>query len=141
MRQALTIAALLMLAGAAHAAPAPDFALPAADGSTHALSAYRGRYVVLEWLNHGCPYVGKHYGSGNMQRLQEEVTAQGALWFSVVSSAPGKQGHDTPGGHLATAAEKGSRAHAILLDEDGAPAGATARAPRRRWRWWTRRAR
>lgn len=119
MIRALFFAAALCLAGVASAAPAPDFSLPAADGGTHALADHRGRYVVLEWLNHGCPFVRKHYASGNMQALQERLTGQGVVWLSVVSSAPGKQGHDTPAGHLATAREKGSRATAILLDETG----------------------
>lgn len=119
MIRPLFFAAALGLAAAAPAAPAPDFSLPAADGSTHALTDHRGSYVVLEWLNHGCPFVRKHYASGNMQALQERLTGQDVVWLSVVSSAPGKQGHDTASGHVATARDKGSRASAILLDEAG----------------------
>lgn len=113
------LAAALCVGATAHADPAPDFSLPGADASTHALADYRGRYVVLEWLNHGCPFVRKHYASGNMQALQERLTGQGVVWLSVVSSAPGKQGHDTPAGHVATAQQKAARATAILLDEAG----------------------
>ena len=77
-------------------APAPEFTLKATDGETYALSDLAGSYVVLEWLNFGCPYVGKHYDSGNMQRLQREAAEKDVVWFSVVSSAPGEQGHYPP---------------------------------------------
>ena len=120
MIRALLLTASLTLAGIAHGAPAPDFSLPGADGQAHTLADQRGRYVVLEWLNHGCPYVRKHYGSGNMQAAQQRLTGAGAVWWSVVSSAPGKQGHDTPAGHLASAQDQGAAPSAILLDEDGA---------------------
>jgi hypothetical protein len=76
--------------------PAPSFTLKAADGDTHSLSDFEGQYVVLEWLNFGCPFVGKHYGSGNMQRLQDTYTDEGVVWLSIVSSAPGKQGYYPP---------------------------------------------
>lgn len=76
--------------------PAPVFTATDTKGRTHTLDSYRGKWVVLEWFNHDCPYTKKHYGTGNMQALQREYTGKGIVWFSVVSSAPGKQGyHDS----------------------------------------------
>jgi hypothetical protein len=72
---------------------APEFTATASDGKSYRLADYRGKYVVLEWHNNGCPYVGKHYKSGNMQRLQKEWTGRGVAWFTVLSSAPGQQGY------------------------------------------------
>ncbi|MFM8459906.1 MAG: redoxin domain-containing protein, partial [Chthoniobacterales bacterium] len=83
------------------------------------LSDFKGKLVVLEWLNHGCPFVVKHYGSGNMQKLQKEYTGKDVVWLSIVSSAPGKQGHMSPEDTNKTKEEKGSAATAVLLDEDG----------------------
>ncbi len=99
---------------------AEDFSLSAVDGSTHTLEQYRGSYVVLEWINFGCPFVRKHYDGGHMQALQERWTGQGVVWLSICSSAPGKQGHYAD--HEALAAvleEKGYNGSAYLLDEDG----------------------
>lgn len=100
-------------------APAPAFSGIDSHGKTHSLGDYKGKYVVLEWLNHGCPYVAKHYGSGNMQKLQREWTDKGAVWLSVQSSAKGKQGNQSAEEANKTAKEKGSAASAILLDEGG----------------------
>ena len=100
-------------------APAPDFTLVDTRGTEHTLSDYRGRTVVLEWLNYGCPYVGKHYGSGNMQALQERFTAEDVVWLSVVSSAPGEQGYYEPAAMDAETAARGGRPTAVLLDPDG----------------------
>jgi peroxiredoxin len=74
-------------------APAPPFTLSDQNGSTHSLSDFKGKTVVLEWVNFDCPFVRKHYNSGNMQKLQKEYTAKGVVWLSVCSSAPGKQGY------------------------------------------------
>ncbi len=71
--------------------PAPEFTATDSNSQTHSLSQYRGKYVVLEWHNQGCPYTRKHYVSGNMQNLQKEWTAKGVVWFTVVSSAPGRR--------------------------------------------------
>jgi hypothetical protein len=116
--------ALLVAAGTASAAPqvgqpAPEFTLTDSNGQSHNLSDFKGKFVVLEWLNHGCPFVQKHYDSGNMQGLQKEYTGKDVVWLSIVSSAPGKQGHMSPGDTNQTKEEKGSAATAILLDEDG----------------------
>lgn len=75
--------------------PAPDFQATDSNGHVHKLSEYRGKFVVLEWHNNGCPYTRKHYESGNMQRLQKEWTARGVIWFTVISSARGQQGYVT----------------------------------------------
>jgi peroxiredoxin len=97
-RLALTIVALT--ATAAFAIPpgsqAPDFQGTDSNGKTETLAQYRGRYVVLEWANKGCPYEQKHYNSGNMEKLQKEWTAKGVVWLSILSSAPGQQGNVTP---------------------------------------------
>lgn len=91
----LFLAARLAAFGVSVGASAPDFTATDSNGQTHHLSDYRGKFVVLEWHNNGCPYVRKHYGSGNMQRLQKEWTAKGVIWLTVISSAPGKQGYVT----------------------------------------------
>ena len=125
-RLALTIlVAVSALAGAlpAHALKpgdaAPAFTLPSSTGQEVSLSDYQGKYVVLEWLNHGCPYVKKHYKSGNMQALQKRYGEKGVVWLSVISSAPGKQGHGSPEETESQRREKGSNASAVLLDESG----------------------
>lgn len=99
--------------------PAPDFALPSSKGSKHKLSQYKGKLVVLEWLNHGCPFVKKHYRSGNMQKLQKKYTAKGVVWLSIVSSAPGRQGHCTPKQAKQLTQQKKATPTAVLLDPKG----------------------
>jgi peroxiredoxin len=95
----LVVALLLTCSISAYAQrvgdPAPEFRATDSNGQTHELSEYRGKFVVLEWHNNGCPYTRKHYESGNMQRLQKEWTARGVIWFTVISSAPGQQGYVT----------------------------------------------
>lgn len=118
------IAGLLVLAGVSCAqvapdAAAPEFALPDTAGNVHKLSDSQGKYVVLEWLNWDCPFVKKHYDSGNMQALQKEYTGKGVIWLSICSSAPGKQGHFSPDKHAEIAKAKGHAGTAILLDPDG----------------------
>ena len=99
--------------------PAPEFTLTDSNGKSHKLSDFKGKFVVLEWLNHGCPFVVKHYSSGNMQKLQKEFTGKDVVWLSIASSAPGKQGHMSPEETNKVKEEKGSAATAVLLDEDG----------------------
>lgn len=118
----LTLSLLVALAAAAQAqvgSPAPDFTLADCSGKAVSLSSLKGKTVVLEWTNHGCPFVVKHYGSGNMQKLQKEAVDKGVVWLSICSSAPGKQGHMSPADAAKTCGEKGSNATAYLLDEDG----------------------
>lgn len=100
--------------------PAPEFTLPDNLGHQHSLSDYRGQYVVLEWMNYGCPFVRKHYDAGNMQALQEKYGAMGVRWFSVVSSAPGNQGYYEPAEMTKMNEENGNKALAVLLDPSGA---------------------
>lgn len=115
---------MLTIAGAAAASPdvgkpAPDFSLPDTKGEQHALADLRGSFVVLEWTNHQCPFVRKHYGSGNMQTLQKEYTADGVVWLSIISSAPGEQGYVS--GEMADqlTSERDASPTAVLLDPDG----------------------
>jgi peroxiredoxin len=75
---------------------APDFSVPDTTGKPHALSQYKGKYVVLEWFNPECPFVKKHYGSGNMQKLQQEFTSKGVVWLTIDSNAAGTEGNLTP---------------------------------------------
>lgn len=98
---------------------APAFALESASGKTVSLTALKGKTVILEWLNHGCPFVRKHYDSNNMQSLQKKYKAQGVVWLSIVSSAPGKQGHVDAKGAKADVTKYNSLATDVLLDTDG----------------------
>src|SRR5205814_5521151 len=98
---------------------APDFSVPDVNGETHSLSAYKGKYVVLEWFNPECPFVKKHYGSGNMQKLQEEYTGKGVVWLTIDSSAPGTEGNLTPEQAQKKMAEWKTRQTALLLDPEG----------------------
>lgn len=99
--------------------PAPEFTLKDADGETHSLSDFEGQYVVLEWLNFECPFVGKHYGSGNMQQLQETYTDQGVAWLSIVSSAEGEQGYYPPEEMKDQKQKRNGNMTAILMDTSG----------------------
>lgn len=98
---------------------APAFSLADTNGATHSLDQYRGKWVVLEWLNHECPFVRKHYGGGAMQALQKKVADQGVIWLSVVSSAPGKQGHFPNERANELTKEKNAAPHAVLVDSAG----------------------
>ena len=98
---------------------APDFSLTDASGKTHSLSQYKGKTVVLEWFNPECPFVKKHYGSGNMQKLQEEFTAKGVVWLSIDSSAPGLEGHLTADQANVKITEWKTKQTAFVLDPDG----------------------
>jgi peroxiredoxin len=121
---ALLVGALLVLpaslrAAAAVGQPAPDFTLTDTKGASHTLSSLKGKLVVLEWVNFDCPFVGKHYGSGNMQKLQKTYTGKGVVWLSVNSSAPGKQGHYPTEQIEALMRERNATPTAYLLDTDG----------------------
>jgi hypothetical protein len=98
---------------------APDFSVSDSNGKTHKLSDFKGKWVVLEWQNEGCPYVKKHYGSGNMQKLQKEWTAKGVVWLTVISSAQGQQGYMTGAQANGYMAEKKAGQTAVLLDPSG----------------------
>ena len=116
--------ALLALLATTHAAvesgdTAPEFNLKDSKDNFQKLSAFAGKFVVLEWMNPECPFVKKHYSGGNMQKLQKEYTAKGVVWLSIISSAPGKQGYCT--GPQAEANRKDQKASptAVLLDPSG----------------------
>ena len=99
---------------------APDFKANDINGKAVSFSDYRGKYVVLEWFNLDCPFVRKHYNSGNMQYLQKTYTDKGVVWLSICSSAAGNQGHYSAEEMGAMMKEKGSAASAVILDENGA---------------------
>ncbi|MBW8744041.1 MAG: redoxin domain-containing protein [Sphingomonas sp.] len=116
---ALLIAPALAHAAATVDAPAPAFTATTADGKTISLADFKGRTVVLEWTNHDCPYVKKHYGSGNMQSQQKAATAKGVVWLQVISSAPGQQGYVDGAAAARLNAERGAAPTATLLDPKG----------------------
>lgn len=99
--------------------PAPQFSATDSNNQSHSLSQYRGKYVVLEWHNQGCPYTRKHYVSGNMQELQREWTEKGVVWFTVISSAPGKQGYVTDAEENQYVERMHADPTAVLMDPAG----------------------
>jgi len=107
------------LAKVAVGEPAPDFSLTDSNGKTQTLSQYKGKIVVLEWNNPECPFVGKHYNSGNMQKQQTDATAAGVIWLTINSSATGKQGDLDGAAANAYVAKVGARQTAYLLDPAG----------------------
>ena len=112
-------AAPLLIAAAKVGDAAPDFTATASSGKTYRLSSNLGKYVVLEWHNNGCPYVGKQYNSGNMQRLQKQWTSQGVVWLTILSSAPGKQGYVTASEENDYLTKEHAAPTAALLDAAG----------------------
>jgi hypothetical protein len=99
--------------------PAPAFTGKAMDGSSVGLADYAGKTVVLEWTNHECPFVKKHYDSGNMQSLQKDVTGKDAVWLTVISSAPGKQGHVSAEKAKELTTSRNAAPSHVILDENG----------------------
>ncbi|MDB4952383.1 MAG: hypothetical protein JWM27_5032 [Gemmatimonadetes bacterium] len=130
----LTGAALLLAAGAAQrrnarlanltvGQHAPAFTAVDTRGQAHTLAGYAGKWVVMEWFNHDCPYTKKHYalvnGVGNTQAMQQEYTRRGVIWLSIVSSAPGKQGFTTAAEADRRTREKGAAPTAVIRDTAG----------------------
>ena len=118
------LVASMFLAASASASPtvgqlAPVFSAVDSNGATRSLAQFKGKTVVLEWTNNGCPYTRKHYESGNMQRLQQEATASGVVWLSVISSAPGKEGYVTGSEANDLTASRFAHPSAVLLDPTG----------------------
>lgn len=104
--------------------PAPAFNATDTRGASHSLAGYAGKWVVLEWFNHGCPYTRKHYaplngGTGNSQAMQQEYTRRGVIWLSVVSSGPGRQGYTSARKAENMARDKGAAPTAIVRDTAG----------------------
>ncbi len=120
---ALTLATLLgapaALAKPEIGQPAPAFSATDTSGKVWTLGDAAGKTLVLEWTNHDCPYVRKHYDSGNMQALQREVTGQGVVWLSVISSAPGKQGQVSAAEADTLTKDRGAAPTAVLFDPKG----------------------
>lgn len=100
-------------------AAAPAFTLPAIDGETVSLSDFSGKIVVLEWINHGCPFVRKFYSVGKMQAWQQAYRDKGIVWLAICSSAPGQQGYYSLADWPAVAEKHKMRATAVLVDEKG----------------------
>ena len=115
----LALAAPLAQAAAVIGQPAPAFSLPDANGQTRSLADFKGKTVVLEWFNHECPFVKKHYGAGNLQRQQDVAEAQGVVWLLVNSSAAGKQGHIDGAQGQRILADWQATPTALLLDHNG----------------------
>jgi len=124
LRRALLALPALAFAAALHAAPsvgqpAPEIALKDAAGKAVKLSDYRGKYVVLEWTNPGCPYVRKHYDSGNMAATQRDAAAKGAVWLSVNSTETASSDYLEPAKLVAWQKERKLQPTAVLMDEEG----------------------
>jgi AhpC/TSA family len=115
----LTVGSTTPARAAQVGAPAPDFRGTDSTGKTQSLDEYKGKFVVLEWHNHDCPYTIKHYKSGNMQSLQKEWTAKGVVWLTVISSAPGQQGYVDAGQENAYMKKMGAQPTAAILDPKG----------------------
>ena len=98
---------------------APQFGLVNSAGEQVNLADYKGKYVILEWTNHLCPYVKKHYESNNMQDLQKKYTEQDVVWLSIISSAPGKQGHVSPEKADMLTSDRGAAPTHVLFDPEG----------------------
>ena len=113
---ALTMLPRRVLAAPTVGAPAPDFELPDQDGVARKLSSFRGKIVVLEWTNHDCPYVRKHYNSENMQALQRDAGARGIVWLTIASSPPGEQGHVTGAEAKALTEKRKAAPTTVILD-------------------------
>jgi peroxiredoxin len=125
LRRTLLALPGLAFALAAHAAPsvgqsAPDFTLKDASGKAVKLSDYRGKHVVLEWTNPGCPYVQKHYDSGNMPATQKDAVGKGVVWLSINSTEKSAYDYMEPAKLVAWQQERKSQPTAVLLDEEGA---------------------
>jgi peroxiredoxin len=122
---AIAISAIASVVALAHTdkavvgQPSPNFSLSDSNGKNRSLNDYKGKFVVLEWTNKDCPFVKKHYGSGNMQATQKKAEEMGAVWFTVISSAPGNQGYLTASQVNDYRKEHSVNSKATLLDPEG----------------------
>lgn len=98
---------------------APAFTSTSTSGAAVSLAEYKGKLVVLEWTNHDCPYVRKHYETGNMQALQRDATGAGVVWLTIISSAPGEQGYVKPAQADELTTSRKAAPTAVLLDPKG----------------------
>lgn len=123
--QLFTAALVLLISAAVFAAPqigepAPDFSVVDTQGNMHSLSDYAGQKVILEWTNHECPFVAKHYGAGNMQQQQRTARDEhDVVWLSVISSKPDAQGHVSPEKADELTESRDAYPNAVLIDESG----------------------
>jgi peroxiredoxin len=120
----LSIITMIFLSSSAFAElevgkPAPDFELTDTKGTTHKLSNFKGKTVVLEWFNHDCPFVVKHYKSGNMPGLQKKYTEAGVIWLSINSGSKASGSYRDPATTDALTEEHKALPTAVLLDESG----------------------
>lgn len=99
--------------------PAPGFTANTAEGKTISLDNLKGKTVLLEWTNHECPFVKKHYDSGNMQGLQKDAAAKGIVWLQVISSAPGKQGQVDGATAIKLNSARSATPAGVILDPEG----------------------
>ncbi len=116
---AAALAVPALAAGPDLGKPAPDFSAADTKGAPVRLADMKGRLVVLEWSNHQCPYVRKHYGAGNMQKTQEAARALGVTWITIISSGPGEQGHVNAAEADRLTAERNAKPHHVVLDPEG----------------------
>jgi peroxiredoxin len=124
MKQIVTTALAALFAVACSTAkevgkPAPEFTGKTLTGEEVSLSDFKGKVVVLEWVNFDCPFVKKHYASGNFGKLQEKYKAQDVVWLTICSSAEGKQGHAEPSAQAERAKKEGNKATHFIADTDG----------------------
>ena len=118
------LSAMFLIAGLAAAQatldkPAPNFTGQGSDGKMYTLADYRGKFVVLQWYNRDCPFIHKHYDSGNMQKLQDTYGKKGVIWFEILSSAPGKEGYMTAAEAQENRGKSGTKSIATLVDPEG----------------------
>lgn len=118
-RNIFSLTILILCLSLSIAEPAPDFTLKDVNGKAYKLSDYKGKIVVLEWINFGCPFVKKHYNSGNMQQLQTKYREKEVVWFSICSSAEGKQGYYFGEELQSLINEHNANPTAYLIDADG----------------------
>lgn len=116
---ALALAAPLAMAAAAVGQPAPDFSAVDTSGRTVSLADFKGRHVVLEWINPGCPFVRKHYDSGNMQGAQKQAVDQGVVWLAINSTAEEAGDYLKPAAMASWMTQQKAAATATLMDADG----------------------
>lgn len=115
----LILSSTAVFAAVETGANAPDFTLTDTNGKTHSLSDFKGKYVILEWTNHACPFVVKHYAEGAMGKLQKKYTDKGAIWLTISSTNPEHQDYQTPAQANEWLKKHDAASTAMLLDPDG----------------------
>ncbi len=116
---ALTVFAAPAMAKTPTGDKAPSFSVVDTNGVAHSSDSLKGKTVILEWTNHQCPYVVKHYSSDNMQNTQKQLASGDTVWISVISSAPGKQGYVSASEANDLTASRAAAPSAVVLDPSG----------------------